>query len=141
MVRAVVDTNLIVSGTASPQGTPHDLLESWRRGDYILVTSISILEEIADVLTRPAIREYFHLSDELIADVIQTLTTRAFVTTGTTTLPATTKDPDDEKFLAAAVEGAATHVVTGDKKHLLSLEEYQGVKIVTARHFLDACLK
>lgn len=141
MVRAVVDTNLIVSGTASVTGAPHELLESWRQGTYVLVTSPAILEEIADVLNRPAIRTSFHLSDELVANVMQTLSTHAFVTAGTTTVHAITKDPDDDKFLAAAVEGAATHVVTGDKKHLLSLEEYQGVKIVTARHFLDACLK
>ncbi len=53
MYRAVVDTNLIVSGSATTSSVPYHLLEAWRNGEYILVTSVPIIEEIEDVLARP----------------------------------------------------------------------------------------
>lgn len=46
------------------------------------------------------------------------------------------KDPDDDKYLAAAVEGRATFIVTGDQD-FLSIEEYRDVHIVTPRAFLE----
>ena len=49
-------------------------------------------------------------------------------------MSAASVDPDD-KYLAAALEGRATLVVTGDPD-LLALEEHQGVRIVSPRAFL-----
>jgi predicted nucleic acid-binding protein len=46
------------------------------------------------------------------------------------------KDPDDDKYLAAAVEGRAAFLVTGDP-HLLAIRQYAGVRIVSPRAFLD----
>jgi len=45
-------------------------------------------------------------------------------------------DPDDDKYIAAALEGRASHVVTGDRR-FLALGEHAGVEIVTPRAFLD----
>jgi uncharacterized protein len=45
-------------------------------------------------------------------------------------------DPDDDKYLAAAVEGRAAFVVTGDPD-LLAGKEHAGVRIVSPREFLD----
>ena len=44
-------------------------------------------------------------------------------------------DPDDDKFLAAAVGGRADYLVSGDIGHLLDLHEYKGVAIVSPREF------
>ena len=46
------------------------------------------------------------------------------------------QDPSDEKFLAIAIEGSADIIVSGDK-HLLGLEKYQNIPILTPRQFLD----
>jgi predicted nucleic acid-binding protein len=46
------------------------------------------------------------------------------------------EDPDDDKYLAAALEGRASHVVTGDRR-FLAVGEHAGVEIVTPRAFLD----
>jgi predicted nucleic acid-binding protein len=54
------------------------------------------------------------------------------------TLTGVTADPDDHKVLECAVSGSATHVVTGDKRPLLPLGQYQGIPIVTAADFLQA---
>jgi predicted nucleic acid-binding protein len=50
-------------------------------------------------------------------------------------LRAVEKDPDDDKYLVAALEGRAGYLVSGDSD-LLELHEYKGVHIVTAREFL-----
>ena len=44
---------------------------------------------------------------------------------------AVSKDADDDKYIAAAIEGRASFVVSGD------IKEHQGVRIVNPRAFLD----
>jgi predicted nucleic acid-binding protein len=46
------------------------------------------------------------------------------------------EDPDDDKYLAAALEGRAQYIVTGDRP-FLALREYKGVRVVTPRTFLE----
>jgi len=45
------------------------------------------------------------------------------------------QDPDDNKFIEAALEGEADYIVTQDR-HLLKLKEFEGIKIVTPEEFL-----
>lgn len=54
----------------------------------------------------------------------------------TNTLDSGITDPDDNMILECAVVGSATHIVTGDKRHLLPLGNYQGISIVSAADFL-----
>jgi putative PIN family toxin of toxin-antitoxin system len=54
----------------------------------------------------------------------------------TNTLNSGITDPDDNVILECAVVGGATHIVTGDKRHLLPLESYQGISIISAADFL-----
>ena len=137
MLRVVVDTNLIVSGTTSTQSVPYHLLESWRNNDYILITSLPIIAEITEVLNRPEIKSYFSLTDNQVQNVLKSLEN---VTSGTTEIHIVKDDPDDDKLIAAAIEGSATHIISGDQ-HLLKLNTYQNIPILTAREFLEKHLK
>ncbi len=140
MYRVVIDTNLIISGTATTNTIPYHLLEKWRKGEFILVTSPQIIEEVKEVFERPAIRKYFCLEDKDIKEVVEMLTTRSFMTAGILEVDAVKNDPDDNMLIACAIEGSATFIVTGDKD-LLSIKEYQGIKIVKARDFLEKYLR
>ena len=51
-------------------------------------------------------------------------------------LKGVTADPDDDMIIECAVVGGATHIVTGDQKHLLPLGNYQGILIVKPADFL-----
>ena len=51
-------------------------------------------------------------------------------------VPSLSEDPDDHKYIAAAIEGRATFVVTGDPD-LLTLREHEGVRIISPRVFLE----
>jgi predicted nucleic acid-binding protein len=55
---------------------------------------------------------------------------------GDNTLTGVVADPDDHKVLECAVVGGATHLVTGDRRHLLPLGSYQGIAIVSAADLL-----
>jgi predicted nucleic acid-binding protein len=46
------------------------------------------------------------------------------------------RDRDDDKYVAAAIEGRASFVVSGDPD-LLEIKEHKGVRIVSPRAFLD----
>jgi predicted nucleic acid-binding protein len=46
-------------------------------------------------------------------------------------------DPDDDKIVECAVVGGATHIVTGDRRHLLPMGSYQGISIISPADFLQ----
>jgi len=46
------------------------------------------------------------------------------------------EDPDDDIVLSTALEGKASHLVTGDR-HLLELARFRGVRIVTPKEMLE----
>jgi putative PIN family toxin of toxin-antitoxin system len=134
--RVVLDTNVFVSGIAIAPTPPSQVIDLWRRGEYLLITSPQLLEEVADVLSRPEIMRFTGLSIDETHGFIKEIKLRADVTTGDYEVEAITVDPDDNMVLAAALEGQATHIVTGDTKSLLPLKEYHGIQILQPRDFL-----
>ena len=139
MLRVVIDTNLIISGTAKSNTIPSYLLEAWRKKEFLLITSIPILSEIKEVFNRNKIQTHFSFNSNDIKDVIQLLTTQTVITPGTLSVDIIKDDPDDNKFIAAAIEGTASYLISGDR-HLLDIGEYEGIKIVKARNFLEDVL-
>ncbi len=49
------------------------------------------------------------------------------------------KDPDDDKFLACALAGDSTTIVSGDSD-LLNVSGYCGIKVLTPKAFVSECL-
>jgi predicted nucleic acid-binding protein len=45
-------------------------------------------------------------------------------------------DPKDDPIVATAVAGGADYLVTGDRRHLLVLREYEGIQMISPRDFL-----
>jgi putative PIN family toxin of toxin-antitoxin system len=133
-LRAVLDTNVFVSGIISPSGPPGRILQALRRKEFVLVSSPAINEEILEVFTRPQLQKY-HLQEALF-DIAVILHVQADLIQEKTRVRIS-PDPDDDKFLAVAVDGQAQYVVTGDKSGLLQLGEYQSVRIVSSRLFLQ----
>ncbi len=134
--KVVLDTNVYVSGTILSRGSPFEILESWRRGQFTLVVSEAILREIERVLRYPHIQERYHLAEETIQRLLISLRTDAHVVSGLYEVSAVLADITDNPFLACALEGHAQYVVTGDA-HLLNLKQYHGVRILTPREFLE----
>jgi predicted nucleic acid-binding protein len=52
------------------------------------------------------------------------------------TLKVIAADPDDDKVIECAVAANATHIVSGDRRHLLALGDYGAISIVSAAQLL-----
>ena len=133
--RAVLDTNVFVSGLISPKGPPAAILRALRSELFTLLSSPAINEEVIEVLNRPHIRDRYSLGDRIF-DVSFILWELAEVVIDLPEVKVCS-DPDDNKFLATAVGGGADYLVTGDVGDLLRLHKYEDVTIVSPRQFLS----
>jgi putative PIN family toxin of toxin-antitoxin system len=135
LLRVVLDTNVYVSGTILARGSPFQILEAWRRQAYILVTSEAIIAETERVLRHRRIRERYGITEADTARLAASLRADALVVPGECVIPPTCSDPDDDKFLACALEAQADCIVTGDSD-LLTLGDYRGIAILKPHEFL-----
>jgi len=136
MLRAVIDTNILVSGFISPLSYPREIEKRWRNEQFILITSPQIIDEINRVLYLPKIKQRYKLSESDIHAFILAITFKASCTAGTITLSGVAPDPGDDKIISCAVEAQADFIVTGDKK-FQRLEAYQKIRIVNAAYFIN----
>ena len=135
MLKAVLDTNVLVSG----------LIKRWRGGipdqiirqadKFQLCLSEEILEDTHRVLHYPRIQKKYHLSEERIEEYLNDLRSIIFFVKDVPFLDVIKDDPDDNMVLACAVKANADYIVSGDP-HLKKLEQYRGIKIVSPRKFL-----
>ena len=132
-IRAVADTNLFVSLARGGGATLRRFVELWDQEKFVLITSPPVLEELYGVLRRMrSSGQIPHQPHELV----EILERRCERSPGAELVRGVCRDPDDDKFLSCAVEGQADYLVTGDGD-LLALGEYQGIRIVTPRQFVQ----
>ena len=129
-MRVVFDTNIYVSAFAIPGGQAEAALLKALAGEAQLVVSRAIIHELLDVLARKFGRE-----PEELAHVAVFLAELADVVRSRRTL-GVLRDDADNRILECALAGRADVIVTGDRA-MLELGEYQGVRIVTLREFLE----
>ena len=131
-MRVVLDTNVIVSGLNFP-GNERLVLELALRGRFELCLSPFILEEVAGVLGRK-----FDWDEERTAQALQAIENAATVVEPRRLPEVIEGGHADSRILDCAMEASADYLVTGDRRHLLPLEEHQGARIVNAPRFLSA---
>lgn len=135
-MRVVVDTNVFISSLLSPQGIPDQLFDFWEQHLFDILVSDASLDELARVLRYPKIRKRLHVSEAVLDDYVRNFREKAIVVEPQERVDAVTDDASDNVYLEIALAGKAHCVVTGDR-HLLQLQEYQGVVILTPAAFLD----
>jgi putative PIN family toxin of toxin-antitoxin system len=135
-VKAVFDTNVVASASFW-RGAPFDCLRAWAQGR-------------CEVFVTPALlAEYHEITEELRADYpdrqfvpwAETLTESATLIFASETARHATPDPNDEMVLECALAAEADVIVSGDKKHLLSLREFRGIPIIPPAEFLRRLAK
>jgi len=137
--RVVFDTNIFVSGFFPKKGTIFKILKAWQEGKCVVISSPKIIEEIVRVLNYPKIQKIKPISGEEIEELVAAILELAVVVPGKIRLAAIREDPEDNKFLEAAIEGQADYILSGDE-HLLNLKEFGKVRILTAKEFLNKTL-
>ena len=130
-MRVVLDTNVIVSGLNFP-GNERLVLELALRGRFELCLSPFILAEVSGVLRRK-----FDWSEGRSSQALKTLGHAAIVIDPRLRPEVIERGHADNRILDCVVEASADYLVTGDRRHLLPLEEHRGARIVNAPRFLS----
>jgi putative PIN family toxin of toxin-antitoxin system len=133
-MKAVLDTNVYVSGLISPTSPPDRILDDFRSRRFTACFSSPTLAEFDDVLSRPEVTRYFRRSSTWMAEFRGDLR-RFALTVEVAVVAAVPEDPPDNLILGTAVAASADYIVSGDN-HLLALGSYQGIPILTPRQFL-----
>lgn len=129
--QVVFDTNIYISAILFG-GNPRSCLELARSGDIVLIISKAILVEVAKKL-----REKFLWEETDITDVIEGLLVFITIINPSQTITIIKEDEPDNRILEAAMEAKADYIVSGDKKHLLSLRKFKAIPIISSKEFLD----
>ncbi|MGK5082537.1 putative toxin-antitoxin system toxin component, PIN family [Bdellovibrionota bacterium FG-1] len=132
MLRAVVDTNITVSGLLFG-GLPLKVIHAAIARRFVWVTSPVLMDETERVLRS----DKFGLSTDEIKALISPIFGVAEIVIPIHTLDVIERCPADNRVLECAVEGKCSAIVSGDRRDLLSLKTYRHVEIITARQFLD----
>lgn len=129
MVRAVIDTNVLVSATILPAGRVGAVILYLRQSRLTPLYCVETLEELAKTLARPRIRTKYHLTDADVRAILDLILLR-----GEPIEPiervVVCRDPKDDIFLSVALAGQADLIITGDDD-LLSLHPFRGIPIVS----------
>jgi len=129
----VMDTNIVVSAAISSDGTPARIFELFLEKSILNYTTDEIIDEISEVIDRPLLgidKDY----KKFILDNFKLLSVIIKPTFDEDAVP----DKDDNKFINCALSAKAD-IISGDS-HLLKLGSYKGVKILSAKQFLDKVL-
>lgn len=137
-MRVVIDANIYVSFILASGDTISSLFNAWQAHEFEVLSSQDITAEVKDVcdrflkrgiLTEDAVKETIWRLDHdsrrinIVSRVIRS------------------KDVKDNKYLACAKDGEADFLITGDKKHLLSLKKFGTTRIVSPKEFVEVLQK
>lgn len=130
----VFDTSVLLSATGW-QGIPFECVELARSGAIQGISCREILDELSAKLVNKLDFTVDQAADT-IADLLGFLDLVAI----TGDLHVVAADPKDDMVIECAVIGAAEYVVSGDRRHLLVMETYHNIRIVSPRTLLDDVL-
>ena len=139
-LRAVVDTNLFVSGLFAKDALSARLQDLWINQDFELITSIEIIKEISRVLSYPRIKKRFKPKEDNIRRFFRLIFRKAVISKDIYRIDRIDEDQTDNKFLACALEKKADYIVSRDP-HLRNLKHYHGIQIVDAATFIEKVKK
>ena len=134
-IKAVFDTNIFISAILFG-GNPRTCLDLSRNKEIKLITSRAILLEVAEKL-----KEKFEWESFEVADVIEGIGKFVEIVEPSERIHLISQDPSDNRILEAALEGKVDYIISGDKKHILSLRKFEGIEIVSAQEFLNIYYK
>ena len=131
--KVVIDTNVFVSGLNFKGREVLDLI--WKKKIEVYISPF-IIEELRDTLL-----EDFAWDNEKVKEIIERIKDQTIQVQPSLVVSVIKGKDSDNRILECAIEGKVQYIVSGDKRHLLSLKEYQGIRILSPGEFLQLCLK
>jgi putative PIN family toxin of toxin-antitoxin system len=129
MIRVVPDTNILISSVFW-EGHPYEVIRRGILGEYQLVLSADILDELVDKLIHK-----FQFPEEQLQVFIDILLLYCEVIEPTSTFDIV-RDKKDNNIISCAFDGKADYLVTGDPD-LLVLKTFRSIKMITATDFIN----
>ena len=130
-MKVVFDTNVVASASFW-RGPPFDCLTAWAQAKCEAAVSPATLAECLETVEELRDR-YPDRRPVEWADALADFATLVFPTDRAA---GATSDPGDEMILECALAGEVDYIVSGDKKHLLSLGEFRGIRVVSPARFV-----
>jgi uncharacterized protein len=131
--RLVIDTNLFISAIIHPDRTAATGVKI-AATHFDVVVSSETLAELLTIPRRTYLDKYATVEDRMLrvgayVQLLEQVAINEHVTDCT--------DPKDNMFLSTALAAHAGVLISGDKRHLLSMNPYRGIEIFPMRHFVD----
>jgi len=130
-MKIVIDANVFVSSFFWG-GNPRLVLERVIAGADELFITKEILDEIESVVGRPK----FHADKEKTAYFINSIEEIGNKIVPKRHIKNGSRDKADNKYLECGITADVDYIISGDID-LLELKEYENIKIVTAKNYLD----
>ena len=129
----VLDTSIFISAylSSNSESSPNQILRLWQKGNFILIITPAIIDELIIVLERKKVNE------SSIVKLVELIAEKAVIKEGiyqTNFLDEI--DPKDNIFLSASYEAKADYLVSLDK-HLLNLKHFHNTLIFNPQSFLN----
>jgi uncharacterized protein len=131
--RIVFDPGVLISAFISPHGAPAEALDRWREGEFDLVVSPALLDELRRVLLRRKFRRYV-TEDDVRTFVVALGREAIAVEDPPPPSERITRDPNDDYLVLLGRAAGAAAIVSGDP-HLTTVTVEHPV--VTPADFLE----
>lgn len=129
-MKIILDTNVIVSGIFW-KGPSEKVLCALADDKFKLIISSEIITEIIKTLMNFKIKLPFN---EILL-WLSIFLWKAELVEPEERVDVIKNDPEDNKFIEAAIEGNVEYIISQDH-HLLDIKEYQGIKIILPEEFM-----
>jgi len=137
----VIDTNIWVSALLNPTGYPAKLRKAFEQGIFEVIVSEPILQEIANVLSRPRIRNKYGITEEDIRELLNLIEERAdhALLAGNISV---CRDKDDNLIIETAINGNADYIVSRDDdvkldKRVAEFLSQYSISVLTVKRFIE----
>jgi uncharacterized protein len=129
-MKAVIDTNVVVSANLSDQGPSAAILDLAANKLVLMCISPAVLIEYGAVLRRPRLK----LALARVAGSLAVIRNTSRMVRPSRRLTEAQEEPDN-RFLECAAAAGADFIITGNVKHFP--EQFENTRVVTPREFLD----
>ena len=132
-MRILIDTNILISGLYF-HGLPKKLLSEIDFEKFNVCVNEKIIAEYTDKIDNKFSKSKYILDKDLREKIFSSF--KSFEIKSDLKI---CRDPDDDKFINCAIDAKAIYIVSGDND-LLTIKNFAGIEIVTAREFYDKYL-
>ena len=132
-MRILIDTNILISGLYF-HGLPKKLLREIDLEKFNICVNEEIISEYTEKIDNKFSKSKYILDKDLREKIFS-----SFKNFNKISDLKICRDPDDDKFINCAIDAKAIYIVSGDND-LLTIKNFAGIEIVTAREFYDKYL-